>query len=139
LKKLDQWPGFARLHNIGQIDSESGMDMKATPLALLTALALAACNSSGPPPGPPPPAPGSLLVAPSNFQMPQGGGCAGEVARYKAVQDDDLAMGQIAQSVYDQIRSEIAAAAQACSAGHDEEARSMVLASRKRHGYPTSL
>ena len=34
---------------------------------------------------------------------------------------------------------EIAAAVQACSAGHDEEARGMVLASRKRHGYPTAL
>jgi hypothetical protein len=48
-------------------------------------------------------------------------------------------MGQIAQSVYNQIHGEIAAAAQACSVGHDEEARSMVLASRKRHGYPTAL
>ena len=113
--------------------------MKATPLAVLAALALAACNSSGTAPSAPPPAPGSLLVAPSNFQMPQGSGCAGEIARYKAVQDDDLAMGQIAQSVYDQIHSEIAAAAQACSAGRDEEARLLVLASRKRHGYPTAL
>jgi hypothetical protein len=139
LKTLDQPLGLARLQDIGQIDSEWEMDMKATPLALIAALALAACNSSGPAPSAPPPAPGSLLVAPSNFQMPQGSGCAGEIARYKAVQDDDLAMGQIAQSVYDQIHSEIAAAVQACSAGHDEEARGMVLASRKRHGYPTAL
>jgi hypothetical protein len=48
-------------------------------------------------------------------------------------------MGQIKRSVYDQIHGEIAAAAQACSAGHDEEARGMILASRKRHGYPTAL
>ena len=113
--------------------------MKPVFLAAFAALTLAGCNSSGPAPSAPPPAPGSLVVAPSNFQMPQGTGCAAEIARYRAVQDDDLAMGQIAQSVYDQIHGEIAAAAQACSAGHDAEARAMVLASRKRHGYPTAL
>jgi hypothetical protein len=109
----------------------------------LTALALAGCNSSGPAPSAAAPtstpAPNSIVVAPSNFQMPQGSGCAAEVARYRAVQDDDLAMGQIAQSVYNQIHAEIAAASAACSAGRDAEARSMVLASRKRHGYPTEL
>ena len=113
--------------------------MKPALLAALAALALAGCNSTGPAPGTPPLAPNSIVVAPSNFQMPQGGGCAGDVARYRAVQDDDLAMGQIAQSVYAQIRREIDAAAQACSAGRDAEASAMILASRKRHGYPTAL
>ncbi|MGO8798430.1 MAG: hypothetical protein ACLQE9_02615 [Roseiarcus sp.] len=113
--------------------------MKPALLAAFAALSLAGCNSGGPAPGAAPPAPGSIVVAPSNFQMPQGGGCAGEIARYRAVQDDDLAMGQIAQSVYDQIRREIAAAAEVCSAGRDAEARAMVLVSRKRHGYPTAL
>jgi hypothetical protein len=113
--------------------------MKPALLAVIAALCLAGCNSAGPAPAAAPPAPGSLVVAPSNFQMPQGGGCAGDVARYRAVQDDDLAMGQIAQSVYDQVHKEIAEAAQACSAGRDAEARAMILASRKRHGYPTAL
>ncbi len=119
--------------------------MKSALLAALAALTLAGCNSSGPAPGASPmlggapPTPGSILVAPSNFQMPQGGGCSGEIARYRAVQDDDLAMGQIAQSVYNQIHGEIAEAAQACSAGRDAQASAMILASRKRHGYPTAL
>jgi len=113
--------------------------MKLALLAAFAALGLAGCNSVGPAPGAAPPTPGSIVVAPSNFQMPQGGGCAGEIARYRAVQDDDLAMGQIAQSVYDQVHAEIAAAAEACSAGRDGEARAMILASRKRHGYPTAL
>ena len=113
--------------------------MKAALLAVIAALCLAGCNPAGPPTAAAPAAPGSLAVAPSNFQMPQGGGCAGDIARYRAVQDDDLAMGQIAQSVYDQVRKEIAEAAHACSAGRDAEARAMVLASRKRHGYPTAL
>ena len=113
--------------------------MKPALLAALAALTLAGCNSAGMAPAAPPPAPGSLVVAPSNFQMPQGTGCAADVARYRAVQDDDLAMGQIAQSVYDQVHKEIVEAAQACSAGRDAEARAMILASRKRHGYPTAL
>ena len=113
--------------------------MKPALLAAFAALSLAGCNSTGPAPGAAPPTPGSIVVAPPNFQMPQGSGCAGAIARYRAVQDDDLAMGQIAQSVYDQIRREIAAAAVACSAGRDGEARAMVLASRKRHGYPAAL
>jgi hypothetical protein len=113
--------------------------MKPALLAAFAALSLAGCNAAGPAPSAAPLAPGSIVVAPSNFQMPQGGGCAGEIARYRAVQDDDLAMGQIAQSVYDQIHREIAAAAEACSAGRDGEARAMILASRRRHGYPTTL
>lgn len=110
--------------------------MKAVLLATFAALGLAACNSTGPAPAAAPPAPNSLIVAPSNFQMPQGSGCAGAIARYRAVADDDLAMGQIAQSVYDEIHREIAAAAETCSAGRDGQARAMILASRKRHGYP---
>lgn len=114
--------------------------MKPALLAAIAALCLTGCNSAGPTPAAAPPAaPGSLLVAPSNFQMPQGGGCAGEIARYRAVQDDDLAMGQIARAVYDQVHTEIEEAAQACSAGRDAQARALVLASRKRHGYPTAL
>ncbi len=113
--------------------------MKSVILATIAALALAGCNSVGPTASAPPPKPNTINVAPSNFQMPAGAGCTGDVARYRAVQDDDLAMGQIAQSVYNQIHGEIEAAAQACSAGHDAEARAMILASRKRHGYPTAL
>ena len=113
--------------------------MKPALLAAFAALCLTACNSAGPTPAAAPPAPNSLAVAPSNFQMPQGAGCAGDIARYRAVQNDDLAMGQIAQTVYDQVHKEIADAEQACSAGRDGEARAMILASRKRHGYPTGL
>ena len=113
--------------------------MKSAFLAAVAALMLAACNSAGPTATAPPPKPASIVVAPSNFQMPAGAGCSGDIARYRAVQDDDLAMGQIAQSVYKQIHGEIDAAAQACAAGHDAEARDMILASRKRHGYPTTL
>jgi len=113
--------------------------MKLALLVAIAAMCLAGCNSAGPTPAAAPPAPGTLAVAPSNFQMPRGSGCAGEIARYRAVQNDDLAMGQIAQSVYDQVHKEIDEAAAVCSAGHDAEARALILASRKRHGYPIGL
>ena len=107
------------------------------PLAA-AAFALAACNTPGPQAAAPP-APGSVAVTPSNFQMPQGADCAAVVARYRAVQDNDLSMGHVVQSVYKQMKHETDAAATACAAGHDAEAKSMVAASEKRHGYPTNL
>jgi hypothetical protein len=120
--------------------------MKAV-LAACAALILACCASANGAGLMPPdsvvaqatPKPNSIRVAPPDFKLPEGSGCSGDIARYRAVQDDDLAMGQIAQSVYNQIHVEIEAAARACAAGHDKEASAMILASRKRHGYPTNL
>ena len=66
-------------------------------------------------------------------------GCAGEIARYRAVQDNDLAMGHVAKSVYNQIKREIDAAEKACAAGQDAEATAMIHASETRHGYPTHI
>jgi hypothetical protein len=105
----------------------------------LAALALAGCNANQPAPSASTPAPASLAYAPSNFQMPAGAGCTGAIARYRAVADDDFATGNVNPPVYRQIKSEIGGAEQACGAGRDKEAQSMVLASRKRHGYPTEL
>ena len=108
-------------------------------LIAIAALALAACNSSAPAPQAAAPSPASIEVTPPNFQMPMGEGCVGDIARYRAIQDNDLAMGHVAQSVYDQIKKEIAAAEAQCSDGHEAQARATILASRKRHGYPTNL
>jgi hypothetical protein len=111
------------------------------PFALLVftaAIALAACNAPAPQSSAPP-APGSVAVTPSNFQLPEGGDCSAEIARYRAIQDNDLSMGHVAQSVYNQIKREITAAEQTCSAGHDAEAKAMIVASKQRHGYPTNL
>ncbi len=108
------------------------------PLALV-ALTLAACNAPAPQASAPPPAPGSVAVTPSNFQLPEGNDCSAQIARYRAIQDNDLSMGHVAQSVYNQIKRETDAAERVCAAGHDAEAKSMVVASQKRHGYPTDL
>lgn len=85
------------------------------------------------------PKPGSLSVTPPGFELPKGGDCNAEIARYRAIQQNDLAMGHVAQSVYNQIKGEISAAEKVCAAGKDAQARSMIVASKRRHGYPTDL
>jgi hypothetical protein len=85
------------------------------------------------------PAPGSRVVTPQGFQLPAGGNCSAEIARYRAIQENDLAMGHVAQSVYDKIKAEIAAAERECSSGNDAKARGMIITSKRKHGYPTDL
>jgi hypothetical protein len=99
--------------------------------AAFALLALAGCNSAQPPA-----AVASRNVTPQNFALPAGSGCAGAIARYRAVLDNDLAMGHVDRSVYSTIQTEVASAESACAAGHDGEAQGLVRASKARHGYP---
>jgi hypothetical protein len=105
------------------------------PLAF-AALALAACDAPNPSP---PPAAGPVAVTPPDFHLPEGGNCSAEIARYRAIQDNDLSMGHVAKSVYAEIKREIGAAETVCAAGRDGEAKTMIIASKKRHGYPVDL
>lgn len=98
----------------------------------LLALMLAACNQTASGPAP---APGGASVTPSGFSMPEGSGCGGEIARYRAVMSNDLAMGHVGQSVYDRVEREIDQAEAACAAGRDAEAVRMINATKARHGY----
>jgi hypothetical protein len=107
------------------------MKRLAAALALLAAAPTLAQQSD--------PKPGSISVTPPGFQLPSGGACTNEIARYRAIQENDLAMGHVAQSVYNQIKNEIATAEKQCTAGHDAQARALIVASKKRHGYPTDL
>ncbi len=102
---------------------------------LLAFTALAGCNSSGPPAAPQPAAYRSP-VTPSGFKLPEGAGCAGEIARYRAVMDNDKRTGHVGDKVYDVIGEEINGAEAACSAGNEAQAISLVRASKARHGYP---
>jgi hypothetical protein len=112
--------------------------MKSLAPLALAGFALAACNAPAPRAATPP-APGSVAVTPPGFQLPEGADCSAKIARYRAVQDNDLSMGHVAQSVYNQIRREIDSAASVCAAGRDAEAKAMIAASQRRHGYPTDL
>ena len=107
------------------------------PLAI-ACFALAACNAPAPQASAPP-APGSVAVTPPGFQLPEGSDCAAKIARYRAVQDNDLSMGHVVPSGYNQIKRDTAAAESVCAAGRDAEAKAMIAASERRHGYPTDL
>lgn len=113
------------------------------PLAHLAAaaglvLALAGCNTAAPPATPAPGAYAGLPagVSPPGFRLPEGAGCTGAIARWKAIQENDLATGHVGQSVFDRIQKDISQASAACEAGRDAEAQAMVRASRARNGYP---
>ena len=101
-------------------------------LSGLVALPLAACNQTASGPAP---APASTSATPSNFRLPEGSGCQGEIARYRAVMSNDLAMGHVNQSVYNRINGEIGQAEAACAAGRDAEAQRMIRTTKSRHGY----
>lgn len=100
------------------------------------ATALSACNTTAPPPTPRIPASGIPYVTAPGFRLPEGAGCAGDVARFQAVMDNDLETGHVNSAVHTQISGEIAGARSACTAGRDAEARGLIVAAKKRHGYP---
>jgi hypothetical protein len=96
--------------------------MKPLAPLFLAALLLAACDASA-----------------QDAQLPEGGSCAGDIARYRAIQEQDIKMGHVAKSVYNKIKAEIAAAEAECNNGHEAHARAMIVTSKKKHGYPTDL
>ena len=100
-------------------------------------LMLAACNQSAPPsPAPPAERTSGSFVTPAGFRLPEGSGCSGEIARFRAVQDNDLSTGHVNQSVYNRIKSEVDQAAATCAAGNDGGARGQLAGTKKRFGYP---
>ncbi len=114
--------------------------MRPAALFLVLAIpALAACNqsASAPPPAAMQAQPQSAsLVTPAGFRLPEGSGCSGDIARFRAVQDNDLQTGHVNRGVYDRIKAEIDQAAAACAAGNDAGARGMLAATKRRFGYP---
>jgi len=101
---------------------------------ILAALLLAACNSQ-PAPQVVPTGPISP-VTPQGFKLPEGSGCAGAIARWRAIQDNDHATGHVNDGVYTTIQGELAEAESACAAGQDARAIGLVRSSKARHGYP---
>lgn len=110
---------------------------RAALLAAVTAT-LAACNTTAPQPPAAPSAPvtSASSVTPSSFRLPEGTGCSGDVARFRAVIDNDLATGHTTKPVHEKMSAEVNQAASACQAGQDGPARSMIAATKKRYGYP---
>jgi hypothetical protein len=103
----------------------------------LLTLGLSACNQTSPAPVTPPAQQiSSSFVTPAGFKLPEGQGCSGDIARFRAVQDNDLQTGHVNKSVYDRIKVEVDQAAVQCSAGNDGGARSALAGTKSRFGYP---
>lgn len=112
-------------------------------VVLCATLVLTGCNSASQQPAPrassPPVATYQNVpagVTPSSFRLPSGSGCKGDIARWNAIQNNDLRSGHVTASVFKTIQGEIAAARAACDAGQDAKASAMVRSSKVRHGYP---
>lgn len=104
-------------------------------------LALAACQSTqAPPPAPAPQAqaqqPRGVSITPQNFKLPEGSGCSGDIARFRAIQANDLETGHTTKTVYDMIEGEMKKADAMCSSGNAGGASAHVRATKSRFGYP---
>jgi hypothetical protein len=106
----------------------------ATTIAALLSLNLAACNQTAatPPAAPPGAAPSA---SPSAVRMPEGAGCAGDIAQFRAVLKNDVDTGNVGQSVYTRAIADLGRAESACAAGRDGEARSLIASTKSRFGY----
>jgi len=102
---------------------------------LVAALFMAGCNENARPvaatPAPLPP----RASGPNLSGLPQGAGCTQAINNYQSIVQHDSDTGNVNQSVYTEIESEISRAAEACSAGRDGEARTIIQGSKARHGY----
>lgn len=96
---------------------------------------LAGCTQAS---APPPAGPGLAAagVTAPGFTLPEGSGCAGEIARFRAVLDNDLATGHVGAAVHARASAELDKAAKACSAGSEGDADRIVRTTKARFGYP---
>lgn len=100
----------------------------------LAVLGLAGCNARPPAP----PVELTVPVTPTTVRVtPPGGGCASDIARFRALQDSDLKAGLVDENVYKQIQGELAEADKACAQGDSLRAGGLLRATKARHGYPT--
>ena len=98
--------------------------------------ALAACQSAAPPAAPAASDYTVPGVTPSTFRLPSGTGCSGEVERFQAVMDNDLASGHTTKGVHARVSSEISSARSSCAAGNDGGAIGQIRATKAKFGYP---
>jgi hypothetical protein len=100
----------------------------AVAAALFSSLLLAGCNQTAAPPP-------SAAATPSSARLPEGSGCAGDIAQFKAVLKNDVDTGNVGQSVYTRASADLGRAETACAAGRDGEARALVASAKSRFGY----
>lgn len=105
---------------------------------VLLSLGLAGCQTAAEAPAPQPvPQPAAQpYVTRPDFRLPEGAGCSGAIARFRAVIDNDLATGHVNRDVHGQMANELRGPEAACAAGRQGEATAGLAAVKRRHGYP---
>jgi hypothetical protein len=96
---------------------------------------LAGCNRSASPPPPQAAAPPSGPASPNWPPLPENASCTEKLNSYQKVLTADVTTGNVARSVYDAIEGDLMRAADACAAGKDGEALSIIRATKEKHGY----
>ncbi len=112
--------------------------IRAALLAAVAAVGLAACQSTtAEVPAPQPVASSApAYVTRPDFRLPEGAGCSGEIARFRAVMDNDLATGHVTREVHGRVVADLRGPEGTCAAGRDGEARSALTTVKRRYGYP---
>jgi hypothetical protein len=77
-----------------------------------------------------------VSITPQNFRLPDGQGCTGDIARFRAIMANDIETGHTTQSVFNQIEAEMKRAEGMCAAGQSGAASAHVRATKSRFGYP---
>jgi hypothetical protein len=115
---------------------ESRMQRIILSIALVGfSVALAACNRSAGSPPPQAAAATSGAASPNWPALPEGASCTEKLNSYQKVLTADVKTGNVARSVYDAIEGDLMRAADACAAGKDGEALSIIRATQVKHGY----
>lgn len=107
-----------------------------TALLATSLLALGACQTTTEAPAAPKPEPRGVSITPANFKLPEGAGCTGDIARFRAIQANDLETGHTTKKVYDEIEAEMKKAEGMCAAGNSGGASAHVRSTKSRYGYP---
>lgn len=112
--------------------------LNRTAMFSVLALLLAACQttSEAPAAAAPKQEPRGVSITPANFRLPEGSGCSGDVARFRAIMANDLETGHTTKLVYDQIEAEMKRADTMCQSGNAGGASAHVRATKSRFGYP---
>ncbi|MCA3595789.1 MAG: hypothetical protein ING72_05435 [Methylobacterium sp.] len=104
-------------------------------VSMIALLALGACQSTEPP-RPAAQEPRGVSITPAGFRLPEGTGCAADIARFRAIMRNDIETGHTTKTVFDQIEGEMQKADAMCASGNSGGASAHVRATRARFGYP---
>lgn len=99
---------------------------------IAAAAALGGCYQGQPyaaTPGP------SGIAEPTWPALPQTAACTDKLNTYQKVLTGDVTSGNLNKSVYDLIEADLLRAANACAAGKDSDALSIIHATKEKHGY----